>query len=100
MAVLKNSLIIAVLLSEADLTHFARFELPHESYGRLRARKQVTSVTKILGDCDSALGDPATDPLRVDVELPGHFDDRVPRWPVAAAEPTQPRMNLVLARGT
>jgi hypothetical protein len=25
----------------------------------------------------------------VDAELLGHFDDRVPRWPVAAAEPAQ-----------
>jgi hypothetical protein len=100
MAVLKNSLIIAVLLSEDDMTHFATFELPQESHGCVRAGKQVTPVSKILGDRDSALGDPAIDPLRVDVELPGHFDDQVPRWPVAAAEPTQPRMNLVLARGT
>ena len=43
------------------------------------------------------LGDPAIDPLRVDVELLGHFDNRVPLWPVVAAEPAQTRTNVVLA---
>jgi hypothetical protein len=95
--VLENSLVIAVLLSEDDLTHLATFELLHASHGGLRARNQITCVSGILGDLDSAPGDPAIDPLRVDVELLGHFNDRVPRWPVAAAEPAQTRTNLVLA---
>ena len=47
MAVLENSLIIAVLLSEDDLLHFATFELLHASHGGLRARKQVASADSI-----------------------------------------------------
>jgi hypothetical protein len=35
--------------------------------------------------------------LSVDIELLGHFDDRVPRRPVAAAEPAETGTNLVLA---
>jgi hypothetical protein len=58
-AILENSLVIAALLSEDDLTHFVTFELLHASHGGLRARKQVTSVSGILGDLDSPLGDPA-----------------------------------------
>jgi hypothetical protein len=95
--VLGNSLIIAVLLSEDGLMHFGTFELLHSSHRGLRARKQVATVCRILGDLDSALGDPTIDPLRGDVELLGHFDYRRPRWPVTAPEPAQPRANSVLA---
>jgi hypothetical protein len=70
--VLENSLIIALLLSEDDLMHFATFELFRASHGGLRTRKPVTSVSQILGDLDSAPGDPAIDPLRIDVEMLGN----------------------------
>jgi hypothetical protein len=58
MADLKNSLIIAVLLSEDGLMQFATFELLHESHGGLRARIQVTRVSSILGDRDRPLAIP------------------------------------------
>jgi hypothetical protein len=71
--VLENSLIIAVLLSERDPVHFATFEVPHAFDGGRRAWKPMTSVSWILGDLDSTLGDPAVDPIsdRIGAHLGG-----------------------------
>jgi hypothetical protein len=96
-AVLENSLIIAVPLSKAELMHFVTFEAIYAIDRGFRASKNIAFVFGFFEDLDSTFDDPTIDPLRVDVELLGHFDDRVPRCPIAAAEPAQTRTNLVLA---
>ena len=79
--VLENSLLIAVLLSEGHHTQLAASEALHAIDRGFRAWEHIASVSGVFGYLDSTFGDPAIDPLRVDVELLGHFDDRVPRWP-------------------